>query len=51
MKETRLTTDVMQAIVWFVLNNSPEVDTDILAYREDSPDNVETSFPAWFNYK
>ncbi|GKC34186.1 acidic leucine-rich nuclear phosphoprotein 32 family member A [Tanacetum coccineum] len=29
----------------------PEVDTDILAYREDSPDNVETSFPAWFNYK
>ncbi|GJR82861.1 hypothetical protein Tco_0153646 [Tanacetum coccineum] len=51
MKETRLTTDVMQAVVWFVLNNSPEVDTDILAYREDSPDNVETSFPAWFNYK
>ncbi|GJV63733.1 hypothetical protein Tco_1474561 [Tanacetum coccineum] len=36
MKETRLTTDVMQAVVWFVLNNSPEVDTDILAYREDS---------------
>ncbi|GJR16171.1 Myc-type, basic helix-loop-helix domain-containing protein [Tanacetum coccineum] len=51
IKETRLTTDVMQAVVWFVLNNSPEVDTDILAYREDSPDNVETSFPAWFNYK
>ncbi|GJX30825.1 acidic leucine-rich nuclear phosphoprotein 32 family member A [Tanacetum coccineum] len=34
MKETRLTTDVRQAVVWFVLNNSPEVDTDILAYRE-----------------
>ncbi|GJU59523.1 hypothetical protein Tco_1237289, partial [Tanacetum coccineum] len=51
MKETRLTTDVMQAVVWFVLNNSPEVDADILAYREESPDNVETSFPAWFNYK
>ncbi|GJX69164.1 hypothetical protein Tco_0304891 [Tanacetum coccineum] len=43
--------DVMQAVVWFVLNNSPEVDADILAYREESPDNVETSFPAWFNYK
>ncbi|GJW76355.1 hypothetical protein Tco_0138037 [Tanacetum coccineum] len=40
-----------QAVVWFVLNNSPEVDADILAYREESPDNVETSFPAWFNYK
>ncbi|GJX36110.1 hypothetical protein Tco_0247667 [Tanacetum coccineum] len=51
MKETRMTTDVMQAVVWFVLNNSPEVDADILAYREESPDNVETSFPAWFNYK
>ncbi|GJZ69814.1 hypothetical protein Tco_0633364 [Tanacetum coccineum] len=34
MKETRLTTDVMQAVVWFVLNNSPEVDADILAYRD-----------------
>ncbi|GJW68426.1 reverse transcriptase domain-containing protein [Tanacetum coccineum] len=45
MKETRLTTDVMQEVVWFVLNNSPEVDADILAYREESPDNVETSFP------
>ncbi|GJT42390.1 hypothetical protein Tco_0951105 [Tanacetum coccineum] len=43
MKETRLTTDVMQAVVWFVLNNSPEVDADILAYREESPDNVETT--------
>ncbi|GJX87017.1 hypothetical protein Tco_0337791, partial [Tanacetum coccineum] len=51
MKETRLTTDVRQAVVWFVLNNSPEVDADILAYREESPDNVETSFPAWFNHK
>ncbi|GJU55639.1 uncharacterized protein Tco_1229353 [Tanacetum coccineum] len=76
MKETRLTTDVMQAVVWFVLNNSPEVEADILAYRDyvssffyfekssfsitypnimpfcrESPDNVETSFPAWFNYK
>ncbi|GJW64752.1 hypothetical protein Tco_0116636 [Tanacetum coccineum] len=51
MKESRLTTDVMQAVVWFVLNNSPEVDADILAYKEESPDNVETSFPAWFNYK
>ncbi|GJT29683.1 hypothetical protein Tco_0909958 [Tanacetum coccineum] len=51
MKESRLTTDVMHAVVWFVLNNSPEVDADILAYREESPDNVETSFPAWFNYK
>ncbi|GJW13932.1 hypothetical protein Tco_0018065 [Tanacetum coccineum] len=40
MKETRMTTDVMQAVVWFVLNNSPEVDADILAYREESPDNV-----------
>ncbi|GKD40937.1 hypothetical protein Tco_1261144 [Tanacetum coccineum] len=51
MKETRMTTDVMQAVVWFVLNNSLEVDANILAYREESPDNVETSFPAWFNYK
>ncbi|GJU40091.1 hypothetical protein Tco_1193048 [Tanacetum coccineum] len=34
MKATRLTTDVRQAVVWFVLNNSPEVDADILAYRE-----------------
>ncbi|GKC92641.1 hypothetical protein Tco_1158083 [Tanacetum coccineum] len=51
MKATRLTTDVRQAVVWFVLNNSPEVDTDILSYREESPDNVETSFPAWFNHK
>ncbi|GJY15491.1 hypothetical protein Tco_0385913 [Tanacetum coccineum] len=51
MKETRLTPDVRQAVVWFVLNNSPEVDADILAYREESPDNVETSFPAWFNHK
>ncbi|GJV33754.1 putative ribonuclease H-like domain-containing protein [Tanacetum coccineum] len=51
MKETRMTTDVMQAVVWFVLNNSPEVDADILAYREKSPDNVETNFPAWFNHK
>ncbi|GJY54731.1 Myc-type, basic helix-loop-helix domain-containing protein [Tanacetum coccineum] len=51
MKATRLTTDVRQAVVLFVLNNSPEVDADILAYREESPDNVETSFPAWFNYK
>ncbi|GKF46541.1 CACTA En/Spm transposon protein [Tanacetum coccineum] len=40
-----------QAVVWFVLNNSPEVDADILAYREKSPDNVETNFPAWFNHK
>ena len=76
MKDTRLTTDVRQAFVWFVLNNSPEVDADILAYREyvssllyfqktyfsmtcpnimnfcrESPDNVETSFPPWFNHK
>ncbi|GJX40428.1 uncharacterized protein Tco_0255418 [Tanacetum coccineum] len=51
MKETRLTINVMHAVVWFVLNNSPEVDADILAYKEESPDNVETSFPAWFNYK
>ncbi|GJY31929.1 hypothetical protein Tco_0415424 [Tanacetum coccineum] len=51
MKATRLTTDVRQAVVWFVLNNSPEVDADILAYREKSPDNVETNFPAWFNHK
>ncbi|GKF70729.1 hypothetical protein Tco_0203786 [Tanacetum coccineum] len=29
MKESRLTTDVMQAVVWFVLNNNPEVDADI----------------------
>ncbi|GJU31943.1 uncharacterized protein Tco_1175532 [Tanacetum coccineum] len=29
----------------------PEVDADILAYREKSPDNVETNFPAWFNHK
>ncbi|GKB00520.1 hypothetical protein Tco_0828513 [Tanacetum coccineum] len=36
MKATRLTTDVRQAVVWFVLNNSPEVDADILAYREKS---------------
>ncbi|GJS30997.1 hypothetical protein Tco_0491617 [Tanacetum coccineum] len=43
--------DVRQAVVWFVLNNSPEVDADILAYREKSPDNVETNFPAWFNHK
>ncbi|GJZ90837.1 hypothetical protein Tco_0662764 [Tanacetum coccineum] len=34
MKATRLTTDIRQAVVWFVLNNSPEVDADILAYRE-----------------
>ncbi|GJX10836.1 reverse transcriptase domain-containing protein [Tanacetum coccineum] len=34
MKATRLTTDVRQAVVWFVLNNSPEVDADILAYKE-----------------
>ncbi|GKE33997.1 reverse transcriptase domain-containing protein [Tanacetum coccineum] len=34
MKENRLTTDVMQEVVWFVLNNSPEVDADILAYRD-----------------
>ncbi|GJZ59346.1 gag-pol polyprotein [Tanacetum coccineum] len=40
MKETRLTTDVMQAVVWFVLNNSPEVDADILAYREIAMDNI-----------
>ncbi|GJR38061.1 Myc-type, basic helix-loop-helix domain-containing protein [Tanacetum coccineum] len=26
-------------------------DADILAYREKSPDNVETNFPAWFNHK
>ncbi|GJV14445.1 Myc-type, basic helix-loop-helix domain-containing protein [Tanacetum coccineum] len=51
MKETRLTTDVRQAVVWFILNNSPEVGADILAYREKSPDNVETNFPAWFNHK
>ncbi|GKB38250.1 hypothetical protein Tco_0883192 [Tanacetum coccineum] len=31
MKATRLTTDVRQAVLWFVLNNSPEVDADILA--------------------
>ncbi|GKD73551.1 hypothetical protein Tco_1331833 [Tanacetum coccineum] len=43
--------DKFQAVVRFVLNNSPEVDTYILAYREDSPDNVETNFPAWFNHK
>ncbi|GKD20922.1 hypothetical protein Tco_1222625 [Tanacetum coccineum] len=43
--------EVDNAVVWFVLNNSPEVDADILAYREESPDNVETSFPAWFNHK
>ncbi|GJS62682.1 hypothetical protein Tco_0657466 [Tanacetum coccineum] len=41
MKETRLTTDVMQAVVWFVLNNSPEVDADILAYREFVKKKVE----------
>ncbi|GJX93340.1 hypothetical protein Tco_0347926 [Tanacetum coccineum] len=29
MKATRLTTDVRQVVVWFVLNNSPEVDADI----------------------
>ncbi|GJZ99018.1 hypothetical protein Tco_0671569 [Tanacetum coccineum] len=51
IKATRLTTDVRQAVVWFVLNNSPKVDADILAYREKSPDNVETNFPAWFNHK
>ncbi|GJV72961.1 hypothetical protein Tco_1492956 [Tanacetum coccineum] len=37
MKATRLTTDVRQAVVWFVLNNSLEVDADILAYRESVP--------------
>ncbi|GJX09782.1 hypothetical protein Tco_0199641 [Tanacetum coccineum] len=42
--------DKFQAVVWFVLKQS-EVDTDILAYREDSPDNVETSFPPWFKYR
>ncbi|GJR90026.1 hypothetical protein Tco_0214037 [Tanacetum coccineum] len=51
MKETRMTTDVMQAVVWFVLNNSHEVDADILAYREESPDNVETSFPEFVKKK
>ncbi|GJQ98694.1 hypothetical protein Tco_0009833 [Tanacetum coccineum] len=40
MKETRLTTDVMQAVVWFVLNNSPEVDADILAYRDILPSDL-----------
>ncbi|GJX30747.1 hypothetical protein Tco_0240602 [Tanacetum coccineum] len=43
MKETRLTTDVRQAVVWFVLNNSPEVDTDILAYREILSINSEST--------
>ncbi|GJT78617.1 hypothetical protein Tco_1045342 [Tanacetum coccineum] len=51
LKETRITTNVMQAVVWFVLNNSPEVEADILAYREEFPNNVETSFPTWFNHK
>ncbi|GJU64891.1 hypothetical protein Tco_1246726 [Tanacetum coccineum] len=50
-EQLSMTTDVRQAVVWFVLNNSPEVDADILAYREKSPDNVETNFPAWFNHK
>ncbi|GJX08488.1 Myc-type, basic helix-loop-helix domain-containing protein [Tanacetum coccineum] len=40
MRELGGTTDVRQAVVWFVLNNSPEVDADILAYREKSPDNI-----------
>ncbi|GJZ36615.1 Myc-type, basic helix-loop-helix domain-containing protein [Tanacetum coccineum] len=39
------------AVVWFVLNNSPEVDADILAYREKSPDNVETNFPRRDSWK
>ncbi|GJX30822.1 hypothetical protein Tco_0240677 [Tanacetum coccineum] len=43
MKETRLTTDVMQAVIWFVLNNSPEVDADILAYREILSINSEST--------
>ncbi|GJX74158.1 hypothetical protein Tco_0312753 [Tanacetum coccineum] len=51
MKATRLTADVRQAVLWFVLNNSPEIDADILAFREESPDNVGTGFPAWFNHK
>ncbi|GJY97245.1 hypothetical protein Tco_0514155 [Tanacetum coccineum] len=40
-----------QAVVWLYLTNSPKVSQDILAYREKSPDNVETNFPAWFNHK
>ena len=32
--DTRMKPDVMQAVVWFVLNNSPEIDADIQAYKE-----------------
>ncbi|PWA38951.1 hypothetical protein CTI12_AA557230 [Artemisia annua] len=42
----------MQAVVWFILNNSPEIDADIQAYKDEFPNNtVETSFPPWFNHR
>ncbi|GJT32928.1 putative ribonuclease H-like domain-containing protein [Tanacetum coccineum] len=40
-----------QGSCMFCTYNIPEVDADILAYIEKSPDNVETNFPAWFNHK
>ncbi|GKD10576.1 uncharacterized protein Tco_1190261, partial [Tanacetum coccineum] len=47
---TSLNTDVKQKVTWYVLNNSPEIDTDIVAYKNAfSSNNVEKEFPRWIN--
>nr|GEY65176.1 hypothetical protein [Tanacetum cinerariifolium] len=47
---TSLNTDVMQKVTWYVLNNSPQIDADIVAYKNEfSSNNVEKEFPRWIN--
>ncbi|GJR59047.1 hypothetical protein Tco_1501209 [Tanacetum coccineum] len=47
---TTMDTKVMQKVVWFILNNSPEIDAYIDAYKKEFPNNnVEAEFPRWFD--
>nr|GEZ11580.1 hypothetical protein [Tanacetum cinerariifolium] len=47
---TTMNTKVMQIVVWFILNNSPEIDAYIDAYKKEFlNNNLEAEFPRWFD--
>ncbi|GKC61123.1 hypothetical protein Tco_1088721 [Tanacetum coccineum] len=47
---TMMNTKVMQTVVWFILNNSPEINAYIDAYKREFPNNnLEAEFPRWFD--
>ncbi|GJW19393.1 acidic leucine-rich nuclear phosphoprotein 32 family member A, partial [Tanacetum coccineum] len=45
-------TDKFQRVVWFVLDNSPEIEADIVAYKNKFPNNnAKEEFPPWFDHQ